>query len=211
MSATYDSADSARPIDARAAATISLLAVALVAVLGMRVTVPAATQARPSTATIAPAERVPATSVKIIGASPRSETCDGQVWPYIEGRCLTRAPAAAARSAETTAAAPPPAPAPRAATTGAPALPAPSRAETSGAALPVHAPVAADDRARSRSAASHLQLPPRRTVASSTTDAWMDDDLAQPYYGTQSRRDGRRTYRNERNWRRRHAFPFFFR
>jgi len=197
MSATHDSAHPAPPIDPRAAATVTLLAVALVAVSGMRLSVPTGTASRPATATVAPTERVPAAPVKIVGASPRSEACDAQVWPYIEGRCLVRAPAQQAPRAETTAAAPLP-------------PPAASRAETTGAAPPARPPVAADERVI-RAAASQLQLPPRRAAAVSASDAWIDDDHAQPSYGTQSRRAGRRGYRDERNWRRRHAFPFFFR
>jgi hypothetical protein len=192
----YSSAHPAQPLDARAAATVSLLAVALVAVSGMRLSVPPGTASRPATATVAPTERVPVAPVKIVGASPRSEACDAQVWPYIEGRCLVRAPAPAAPPAETTAAVPPP-------------PPAAARAETIGAAPAARPPAAIDDRAPLRTAASQLQLPPRRAAATSASDAWIDDDVAQPSYGTQSRRSGRRGYRDER--RRRHAFPFFFR
>jgi hypothetical protein len=56
-------------------------------------------------ASAAPVERMSGAPVKIIGATPRSEDCEGQVWPYIEGRCLVRA-AAKPRAAETTGAAP---------------------------------------------------------------------------------------------------------
>jgi hypothetical protein len=195
MSATYDSAHPAQPIDPRAAATVTLLAVALVAVSGMRLSVPAGTASRPATATVAPTERVPAAPVKIVGASPRSEACDAQVWPYIEGRCLVRAPAQQAP--------------PRAETTAPPVPPAPAaRAETTGAAQQARPSIGADDRAPLRTAASYLQLPARRAAASVASDAWVDDEFEQPAYGTQNRRAGRR---GDRNWRRRHAFPFFFR
>jgi hypothetical protein len=211
MSATDETARPVQAIDPRVGATGTLLAVALVAVLGMHATVRSGTTLQSATATVAPAERMPAAPVKIIGASPRSEACDGQVWPYIEGRCLVRAPAAAPPRAETTTAAPSPTAQPRTEAMAAAPPPAAPRVETTGAAPPARPPVAADDGVRSRSAASHLQLPPRRVAVSSPTDAWIDDDLAQPSYGTQSRRSGRRGYRNERNWRRRHALPFFFR
>jgi hypothetical protein len=129
-------------------------------------------------------ERVAASPVKIIGAKPRGETCDTQVWPYIEGRCLVRAAAApAARPAETTGAAP-----------------APVRTDS-------------DDLARPRVASVHLQLPPLRREARSSppaSDAW-SELVEEPAYRTPSRRAGRRGYRDERNWRRRHAFPFLFR
>jgi hypothetical protein len=194
MSATYDSAQSAQPRDPRAAATVTLLAVTLVAAFGLQLSLPAGMPLPSATATVTPAERVPAAPVKIIGASPRSDACDAQVWPYIEGRCLVRAPAA-----------------PRAETTAAAAPPAASRAETTGSAPAVPPSVAAEARTPVRAAASHLQLPPRRAAASSATDAWMDDDVAEPSYGTRSRRAGRRGYRDERNSRRRRAFPFFFR
>jgi hypothetical protein len=192
MSATYDSALSTQPVDPRAAVTVTLLAVVLVAAFGLRLSLPAETPR--TAAVVTPAERMPAAPVKIIGASPRSDACDAQVWPYIEGRCLVRAPAA-----------------PRAETTAAAAPPAASRAQTTGSAPDVPPSVAAEARTPVRAAASHLQLPPRRAAAASASDAWMEDDVAEPSYGTRSRRAGRRGYRDERNSRRRPALPFFFR
>jgi hypothetical protein len=97
--------DSLPPIaDPRAAATITLLAVAAAAVVALMLSPPAVGPA----ARAPPLERSAAAPVKIVGATPRSESCDGQVWPYIEGRCLVRAAALPqVRPAETTGAAPP--------------------------------------------------------------------------------------------------------
>lgn len=85
----------------------------------------------------APLERLSGASVKIIGATPRSEDCERQVWPYIESRCLVRA-AAKPRVAETTGAAP----------IDAPAIPA-----------------ASDRTPAPRIATARLQLPPRPAAA----------------------------------------------
>jgi hypothetical protein len=179
------SCESVQSVDRRAAATVTLLTVAVAAVYGMALAPapPLQSPALPSSA--APVERRAAAPVKIIGATPRSEACQAQVWPYIEGRCLVRAAA----------------------------TPATTSAETTGA-VPVQAPppTALDDVAQSRAATAYLQLPPRRVLSSSTaTDVWADDAVEEPAYGTQRRRTGRRAYRGERNWSRRQAFPFFFR
>jgi nicotinate-nucleotide--dimethylbenzimidazole phosphoribosyltransferase len=74
----------------RAAASVTLLAVVASAALALMPQRAATTP--PSTpGTSSHAVTVPAAPVKIVGATPRSDNCAEQVWPYIEHRCLTRA------------------------------------------------------------------------------------------------------------------------
>jgi hypothetical protein len=148
-------------------------------------TAPAGTPPAPA-ASAAPVERTSGAPVKIIGATPRSEDCEGQVWPYIEGRCLVRA-AAKPRAAETTGAAP---------------------TETPAVAT---VPAVSDGKAEPRTATALLQLPPRRQVErlSPASDAWAGDVVEQPNEAKPRRRAGRRAYRGY-GWGGRHAFPFRF-
>src|SRR4051794_29740053 len=89
--------DRDRPTDPRVPASITALgAVMAAAMLFLPTRQPAAHL--PQTAAVGPAKGM-ATPVKIVGAAPRGENCADQVWPYIEPRCLTRAPNA--RSAST--------------------------------------------------------------------------------------------------------------
>jgi len=187
MSAAYDALE---PIDPRAAATGKLLAVTLAAALGMTLAPAVSSQPPALTTMAAPVERVAAPPVKIIGATPRNEACEAQVWPYIEGRCLARAAppatALAATPAETTGAAP--------------------------AQAPSAPPAALHNLVPTRAATAYLQLPPRRAPHSSSAaaDAGAGDFFEEPTYRTPRRGAARRAYR-ERNSSRRHAFPFLFR
>src|SRR5262245_6699302 len=186
-------------VDPRAGATVTLLAVAGIAAFGL--TLSPASVPRSSEAAIAPtpAERTAATPVRIIGAAPRSEECDAQVWPYIEGRCLVRGAAKPARSAETTGVTP----TRSTETTGT----APSAAPPSSV-LPA---AASATEQRPRVASIQLQLPPRRALlaAPPVNDAWADDMVEQPTYAAPRRRAGR--HRGERGWGRRPMLPLFFR
>jgi hypothetical protein len=147
---------------------------------------PAANAPAAPAAPAAPVERLSGASVKIIGATPRSEECEGQVWPYIESRCLVRT-AAKPRPAETTGAAP---------------VEAPAVATV---------PAVLDGKAEPRTATARLQLPPRRQVErlSPASDAWAGDVVEQPNEAKPRRRAGRRAYRGY-GWGGRHAFPFRF-
>jgi hypothetical protein len=91
--------DRDRSTDPRVPASITLLgAVIAAAMLFLPTRQPAANL--PQTASVGPAKGV-APPVKIIGAAPRGEECADQVWPYIEPRCLTRAPNAKSASIAT--------------------------------------------------------------------------------------------------------------
>ena len=170
--------------DPRVAATATLVGVVLAAALAALLPPSSPVSSERAADASALVERTPAAPVKIIGAPPRSESCAGQVWPYIESRCLVRA-----------------ADEPR------------TMAQTSGAA-PATAPLApavSDSRMEPRRALAHLRLPPRREVDrfSPVTDAWAGDAIEPPNEATPRRRAGRRAYRG-RGWGRRHGFPFGF-
>jgi hypothetical protein len=178
-------------VGARVTTTGTLLGVLGFAALAVIFVPPASTTsqspaANAPAAPAAPVERTSGASVKIIGATPRSEDCEGQVWPYIEGRCLVRA-AAKPRPAETTGAAP---------------------IETPDVAT---VPAVSDGKAEPRTATALLQLPPRRQVErlSPATDAWAGDVVEQPNEAKPRRRGSRRAYRGY-GWGGRHAFPFRF-
>ena len=82
----------ARPIaDPRIAITVTLLLVITAAAATWpRSPRPGAAAAKPEDA-VTGAAAVRAGPVRIVGATPRSDNCGEQVWPYIETRCLTRA------------------------------------------------------------------------------------------------------------------------
>src|SRR3954452_6565091 len=89
-----------RHADPRVATTITTLAVMMAAALCL---VPTRQHASnlpdlPQTAAVGGGETASG-PVKMIGATPRSENCADQVCPYIEPRCLTRAPAKPVASA----------------------------------------------------------------------------------------------------------------
>jgi hypothetical protein len=84
----------------------------------------------------AAAEPLPAGPVKIVDAAPRSASCEDQVWPYIEQRCLKRAPAAALSVASA-----PEVPAPPAAVAAPPQTPPAPDADASAASAGTTPPV----------------------------------------------------------------------
>jgi hypothetical protein len=164
--------------------------------------------------------------VKIIGATPRSENCAEQVWPYIERRCLTRtvdqprvhfAPAAVADANRP------------AAPTAPQAAPA---SRTPGDSAPLATPVS--DPARLRVATAHLSPPARRPIdvlgpdgvryrlvpmsqdwlrdRPSAYDVRLDSELERPMVGEPRRRIGRRAQRSRygRSWGSGHFFGFRF-
>jgi hypothetical protein len=141
--ATWSGAPAASSLGLRVAKTGTLFGVLALAAVAVIFAPSASTTSQPPAAPPAPAvpapvERLSGASVKIIGATPRSEDCERQVWPYIEGRCLVRA-AARPRAAETTGAAPIEAPA---------------------------TPAVSDRKGEPRTATARLQLPPRLSPAS---------------------------------------------
>ena len=80
-----------RGADPRTAATISLLAVIVCAASTFALPPrPGAIPAKPGDDVVAGGTAGPAGPVRIVGATPRSDDCREQVWPYIEQRCLTR-------------------------------------------------------------------------------------------------------------------------
>jgi hypothetical protein len=173
-----------RGADPRVAATATLVGVVLAAALAALLQPSSPASPERAADGSARVERTPAAPVKIIGAPPRSESCAGQVWPYIESRCLVRAVAEPRTTAETGGAAPANAPLP---------------------------PAVAESRVEPRRAVAHLRLPPRRQVdrLSPVTDAWAGDAIEAPNEATPRRRAGRRAYRG-RGWGRRLGFPFGF-
>jgi hypothetical protein len=110
--ATRSAARDPSSVGLRVATSGTLFGVVAVTAIAALFTPPAVTTSESPAAGVpdtpaapAPGERMAGAPVKIIGATPRSENCEGQVWPYIESRCLLRT-AAKPRAAETTGAAP---------------------------------------------------------------------------------------------------------
>src|SRR4051794_33782821 len=198
--------DRDRPTDPRVPASITALgAVMAAALLFLPTRQPAANL--PQTAAVGPAKGM-ATPGKIVGAAPRGENCADQVWPYIEPRCLTRAPNARSASVVTDK------PAATRATAGtappertAPAEGAASMAVPAPDSQPPHQRVATTYLAtpRARAETTGLAAPPGavplRRYESDANASPQDDDGwnergAQPARSTDPRRhDGRRWYR----------------
>ena len=164
----------------RTAATATLVAMTMGALLILALPLPrsgAAAKPADGVADIG----VPAGPVRIVGATPRSDDCREQVWPYIEQRCLARADRKPALPAADE--------------------PAPARA-TAGAA-PAEAGAA-----RSRVATAYLAMPrPRfvpdsdrfgvRVIAPDRDRVWQDIEVGSDgaeglVLGEPRRRSGRR-------------------
>lgn len=202
------------PLDPRVSASITLVAVLAIAVPALlwargAASMPQAVTGRADTV-------APQRSVKIVGAKPRSDNCAEQVWPYIEPRCLARAPspsrttneargttdAAPATTAENPAAAAPPDASaqvvPRRVATA--LLPLPprraGRAETDGLAVPPGAVAPG--------VVAPGAVPPGGSTdrsASRTVDDARSDGTAEPWVGEPRRRAGRRPYRSRHHGR----------
>ena len=200
--------------DPRTAATISLLGVLACAALTLLL------PPRPVSVTAAPADRLaaggtaaPPGPVRIVGATPRSDDCREQVWPYIEPRCLTRVDRP---KAKVEAAAPIAADArERIQTETAPAVPTePIRSVqrervTAGAAPAVPAepirssPAAAP--ARSRVATAYLAMPRPRL---DPMESIMAESASDGFWLEEPRRHGRRGHRFRSRHRGFFLFPF---
>src|SRR5262249_48462183 len=164
-----------------------------------------------------------------VGAKPRSDNCAEQVWPYIEPRCLARAPspsrttneargttdAAPATTAENPAAAAPPDASaqvvPRRVATA--LLPLPPRRAAPPGRLPL------PPRRAGRAETDGLAVPPGAVApgvvapgavppggstdrsASRTVDDARSDGTAEPWVGEPRRRAGRRPYRSRHHGR----------
>ena len=186
--------------NSRAAATATLAAMAMGALLILALPLPlprsgAATKPADGVADIG----IPAGPVRIVGATPRSDDCREQVWPYIEQRCLARAdrkPALAAADE-----------------------PAPARATSAAAPAESGPPAGA---ARPRVATAYLAMPRLRfapdagrfgvrVITPDRDTVWQDIEVGSDgaeglVLGEPRRRSGRRAHR----YRGRSFFPFRF-
>ena len=72
--------------DARVAASVTLVAVVICASAALALTPRAGNVSGPTGNRLAQAS--PQTVVKIVNATPRSERCEEQTWPYFDRRCL---------------------------------------------------------------------------------------------------------------------------
>jgi hypothetical protein len=81
--------------DPRVAATAALLGMIIIAAAASAFPI-AVTAVQATSPALSKADDAPA-AIKFIGATPRSESCADQVWPYIERRCLRRATGSNAR------------------------------------------------------------------------------------------------------------------
>jgi hypothetical protein len=207
----------------RAAASVTLLAVVASAALAL-MPQRAATTPPSKPATSSHAVTVPAAPVKIIGATPRSDNCAEQVWPYIEHRCLSRAadhpkPPMQANAPALTE----PQPDARATVGAAPAatdaaLPQPPAAANEPATLPVPPGAAPPQPQAAANEPAKLPVPPGAAPLPPAPSA-KHPSLAQEEVGLRPesvgeprRRASRRAYRsrNARDWSRRPAFGFPF-
>lgn len=207
--------DEDRHADPRVAATITLLGVVMAAALHVVADRhPAANS--PQTAAVESTAVAP-TPVKIIGAAPRGESCADQVWPYIEPRCLTRAPDARPATPATGQAKVDVA---RTTTGAAPT----ERAAPAERAAPVPAAASNEQHAHQRVATSYLPVPqaarrettglaappgavPLRRFDSDTSTALADDDgwnerSAESARSTEARRHGGRRWHRTRQYQR---------
>jgi hypothetical protein len=186
----------------RLAASVTLLAVLMSAALAL-VPQRAATTAQ-SISETPHTVAVPAAPVKIVGATPRSDNCAEQVWPYIEQRCLRRAADRPKTSPPAHTASADEAQSGKRATVGAVAA-------DGGAGLPSASPPAAREPASLPVAPGAVPLPSAPSV-NQPSFAQEGANLRTESIREPRRRAGRHSYRSRygRGWSRRPvlAFPF---
>jgi hypothetical protein len=153
--------------DARVAASVTLIAVIVCASAALALTPRAG--AGPTASGNRLAHASPPPVVKIVNATPRSERCEEQTWPYFDRRCLPSAaqsPQAASAPASVTAPAAPPSTVTQPVAAAQPAKPSASpataRQVTGGSQL---APASAPPRGVAAATASTTGIAPRDEVS----------------------------------------------